>query len=606
MTRKEGKRVKKHTLFALLCAYVCTCFSREFRPPLYNAKKHDPYIFKEQYDDYCWHIDLYADVFWRKADKAFFHKKINSSKKTSLATLFFCKPNFEFSESFANATVNLQTPQGRTNPFVTTTVTPQFSYKDRGIIIGAEITKNICPEWQIGFDLHIPFRVFDMKNKPTGPGSGFWGGETADDVFIFTTDTVAGTDVASFAFRLDALANLPLICTQDGLTFSLVSFNDTAFNPPRISVRGKDMTEDQALLLDQNPATVIKNTNTIPPQPFALTCPQAQALDALSENGKSANGTLLQNNDRAQFVMANNYTELGQNTKTQKSLWAVPTVKNPPDVALVNNAIKIRNIVKELLGCVNKSVQKTLSRCNIIITDQKHRGVGDLDTHLFARYFITNCWFMHAGIGLRLPTGKKSDGNALLEIPLGNNGHTEIHLDYGMTSAIYGILPESFGYTTVHANVEYAYVTPRTEKIPASFIGATVKNLGPIVSAKTSWHYITANFSKYWHPINTDCHDLAIGWNYQVYHKTIDHISFKEKTITDCIGNINQTDARVALKNTSQTAHTLGFDIQYYFNAHDYCWWVDGMHVFGGAHFVVGGRNIPKERGWHVGFKIVI
>lgn len=580
--------MKKQISIFFAATGVLSLAAREFRTPLpiIRYPLYQLLLVQEKGD---WQIDGWAAGFFRKADEALIEKTGTATgKKQPLSQLIFGKADFQAQEAFANAKA-----EDRLNPFLDSIMSPRIKYTDRGFIIGIQGMKKVSQHWGVGARGHLPFRSIKVKKTESpGTGSSLFGGEALADVAQTKQEQFGGNSIQTYAVRLDFLSKLPANCTPLGLTLPLVQYN-TPTAQGHITIGGIDITdapqfqngEDQ-----RNSVTVIKRDNKTAPTTFGVPVATAQALPDLSGDGTQAGANLLNNDGRAKFSMDINYTPLGTDRTTQERLWIVPSV-NQANNALIINAKTILQAISDILNCTNNSPEAIFLECGLSFDDQKRRGVGDLDAELFAQYYFRHCCFIEAILGLRLPTGKKIDNEGnIFELPLGNNGHPEVKI--GAKGRW-----EPCEWFQLNADSSYSFVPNKTERVPATFIGATVKSLGPIVPARISWGYYCGHIDGHVFAFNGENHKVNGGLGYELYHKRKDSVKFLATTAVDCIKKTQPLDANVIERLTRVTSHKLYFDLSYIYKADT--WQVD---IFGGGSWVVGGSNTPRE---HDGFVAV-
>lgn len=400
-----------------------------------------------------------------------------------------------------------------------------------------------------------------------------------------------------------------MICTAQGLQLPLVFYNSDRFTDingnlllPRITIKDIDITEIPPVVLDQNPVTVIKREDGTAPTTFGIPSNVARALGVLSADGTQVNGVDLEDDGRARFVFPGNfglpntgYTPLGTDRATQRQLWVVPSI-DPATNQLVSSAIKVRNVINEVSACINTSPEALFEQCGISFDNQINRGIGDLDTEFFTQYFFNETCYVEGIFGVRIPTAEKIRTGKVFMQPLGNNGHTEVKI------GIFGHW-EPLEWIQCNSNVSYSRVTRKRELVPAAFVGAQVKNLGPVVPAAIAWGYIVGHLDvRFRAPFSNKKHNLGTTVGYELYHKQKDSVIFHDKTQLDCLGIQQDLDANVLEKNTRVTSHKMYIEGSYYYVTSNDC----SFGIFCGASWVVGGKNVPKEHDWNVGLRICL
>ena len=314
--------------------------------------------------------------------------------------------------------------------------------------------------------------------------------------------------------------------------------------------------------------------------------------------------------NRALFLTGQNYDVLGADAATQGQLYIVPIYNSDPGVANVNTRFEIEaeivmNAIEEAIrdmeeGGVMAVEQYFFNNGVHFCQTERNVGVGDLNLDLYAAYgSVDNVWTQLI-FGVVFPTGKKiCDPKLLLAQPTGNNGHFEAKFAVAV-----GWMPVD--WLGLRGDISYNHVFWATEKRAAPFKGATVKNIGPCVSARTRWGYFTGHFDvTVFHPENKN---LGCTLGYEGYVKTCDKIDLCVKeakefpiragcAITGAILNpdLRELDACILVQDTKRISHKVRGEI---FHRWKY------FELFAGASYVFAGKNIMKETEAHIGFGI--
>ncbi|HXW86025.1 MAG TPA: hypothetical protein VEK38_01640 [Candidatus Bathyarchaeia archaeon] len=585
-------------IYALASIYtIFTCSSltaRVWTPPL---PFYVPYVLLPMLDDHdhWWHVTGQATAFSRHAKKAFIKKSTGQpadvTGENNLAALLFNQPTFMPQQAFFDSTAS--TP---TNPFLNTTFAPAISYRNTGVIIEFDFYATTEHDWNIGLRTRIPFHSFRVKHhySPAGSGTSPMNGAQAADVAQTQTLSVGGTQLETFAFRLDFLAQLPASCSSVGLQNQFVVFSNTSGGfGGKITMDGIDITNASPNILNRNPVTAVYRTDPkLAPGQFYLPLTQAQALPALSADGAAANNTPLQNNQGTLFSATTIYTPLGNSTNNQEHLWIIPSI-NFAVPNLVVNARSIRDDVLAMLGsCVNSSAEELFESGGLSFANQTRGGAGDWFFEGFLGHYFASWVYGEVNLIAVAPTGRKYDPEKIFQQQLGNNGHGEI----GLGARVYLLAHDCVRF---FGDVNYNWILHRHEKVLATFQGATIKNLGPETTASISWRSVVGHAAAQGVYTWNDRYAFEGTWSYEGYHKTKDHVSFATAELTDFLGNTQPLDATVIEQRTNVTTHTLALQATLLFSAD----WTD-VRWYGGASWVVGGHNTPRDRGWQIGIQM--
>lgn len=557
--------------------------ARDLRTPLILQRGPINQLLLELKRDWC--IDPWFGVYTKHAKNAY----NDCGNKVNYAYLVFGKNCFSPQDAFAQSTAS-----SKTNPLLTTSILgPRVRYKEQGVSIGVNLQRWFQSNWRAGFRSVLPIRKIRVKRlKSCGNGSSNLGGQTFADVAIEKTEVVGGVPVNSFAYRLDFLSQLPYACTCLGLNYPIVNYRDPdfPFDLP-VTISNQDISQENG-----TPVSALKSINGSPPAPpFAIPQSEAQSLPIIGSSGQlGAN--------RGRFDTSVNYLPLSTNTTSQSMLFIVPSVANGNVVA---PARIIKEQVDELLACIAPTAETIFADCGLCFDSQCIRGAGDLGTELFIGGYICPHFYSEAFFGLTWPTGKKVDNpHFIFRQPLGNNGHHEIRL------GLQALWEPTFGIETLEAPCAFApysscnwllfkgdftvsFVLPRTERVAAPFVDATVKNIGPAIPARIHWKAFTLHLDAL---ISPPSRSYGIDLGYELYHKSPDHVQLICSSIADCLGNMNALSPQTLEIATQMTSHKIRTE----FFA-DFCLGNIPGDFFVGGSWVVSGRNTPIDSDFDIG-----
>lgn len=426
-------------------------------------------------------IELWATYFQSHATTTSF----NHNKK-NMASLVFGASQWQIQDFV---------PERTKNPLLFLTYTPTCRLTRNGALIELRARQ----QWSNNIYFFLKAKMSYGQNKIIVKtyGSEF-SPETAtsNDLFQITNE--------GFAFRLDALSNLPLTSTGIGNNIAFVNYFDETFKEPGISMRGLLVTDAP---LAKTPVIVEKKTPKQPPIEFSIAQSAGQTLPPLDPQ------KTLDQNEMCRFASLSNYTAIAQQSDLN-TLWIMPTES---EETLTPHAEKIKRAVQELIA--NETFTSTnaiLNAIGIDLAPKKNRGFGGIllepggEMHI-SRHYIQNIY----GI-IILPAERTiSDGN-LFKIPIGNNGHSAI----GAGTTL--ITPLSDPIIT-SIDCGYFYTIAKTEKMALPLKKSNL-SVGPMIEAQPAWHtvYVNPNVSvtHYFYSAN-----LLISVDYLAYLTSDDHIN---------------------------------------------------------------------------------
>lgn len=622
----KGSQTK---LLILLGVTVFVTQARELRVPW--VVQDGPLHYKEprpKDDDTCWNYDVWNAGYATSADKGYTDK--HSLETESLTGIWFGKENFTLLEAFAPGSYDPE------NPLLgVLELRPRFDFAEHGAYFGLNIDRAFCcGKYHAGVRVNLPVRhlkvelndccnleeglpdvcVMKREQAQTNRGATVGANQERDD---------QGREIIedSYAYRLDFLASLPL--TNNIPTTPLVKFNDPnhsnhiTINQIDVTQSGADLNDIQTMTknVGQPIHVVMREDETPPKLPCSLVnAPEItgvggssqmappgvtpeSAINSLTGDGQSGftdagDGS---GNQRSRFTAANTYDALGGDVAQQRKLWVVPTTRNretqltgQPTVSFLDISEGARNIqtaVSSILKNINTSAIEFLKDKGLTFASQHICGLGDLDADFYIQRHCP-CWYGEFLIGLRFPTGKKiKDPSKLLLFPAtGNNGHWEIKFGGELGW-------EVRDWLNIELGAFYHHAFKRTEKVNASFKGATVKNIGPAIDAEISWGYFLGNID---FTFRVPCNPfVGVTYGYSPFVKQEDSVKFKQTTAEDLFGVERELDSNVLELRTKAISHQ--FRVEGFYQG---CY----GEVFGGFTRIFGGKNAMRESTYYLGF----
>jgi len=511
-----------------------------------------------------WRISFWTGGYGRSAT----HAVQENEYSTSLAKLFFNKAQFSPKEAFAHST-----GRSSSNFLLSSVLKPLLRYKEKGVMLGGDLQHYITGATRIGFRTVLPIkqiRVERLRN-PHG-GKSDLGGETIRDLFGEKIETIEGNRIVSFAYRLDLLSQLPYTCKScPERNLPIVIYTDTDFPPQNpITISKQDITNQQG-----TPVSALRsNSSTVPQGIWAFPQTAAQALIPLAADGSLSS-------ERGRFDASINYSALGESQTQQALLFIVPTVAQG---RTTEEARVIQAHVNEVLACIDQEGEDIFKKCGISFADGCNSGIGDLDTEIYLGHFFTPCFYTEFFGGVKWATGKKVDRvQSIFTMPLGAQGH------YTGKVGLQAIV-KTCRWGAIHADIIGFFVSQKQDLTLASFEGAQLKNLGPVVRASTYWNSVVAHAELIITPPNAEAFG-AIG-GYEFFHKSRTNLRFCTPAIIDCLGTLQHVSNEVATRTSCITSHKLRGEI--------FVKPCDWFILSGGGSYVLSGNNAPQEREWYL------
>ncbi len=640
--------VKRNILIqaALLSAFgLGALTARDIRTPLNLQNEplghfHIPIEWEEDEKSIpCWDFDVWGAGYAQNAADAF---GPCDNHRVPITQLLFGLSDFTVSEVFANNTVSTVSPSTIFLSF--STVKPRVEYNEEGIVVGLNVARRFLDDrMHVGLRVNLPFRVVEMHRRNCDCGLGEEGLAevrrcSSDFYDTYPTDPL-GNSFGSGTLKqyectyrldfLDALAESNGLLP--GITWGTAILNQ-AFQPGPI-----DVTDAGHVPLGVSdfytggngmiavPAHLLQETPGIPPvDRFAAGefqvgvngvpgAPGAFAYPVLDGAGAAVGGVP---GSRWVFGQGVDYTVLSDSNAAKSKFWFVPTFYSDAagDIGPSSEWITAESEIESLINTAGTFVTPSefLANNGITFDTEKERGVGNLDTTIYLGYdFLCDKNMYGEGrFGVRWPTDKRDKNpGEVYRMATGNDGHYEVRVGtqwYYMPVCWFGMNFEG----------DYFHVCKRREKVAASFVGATIKNINPTVDAEVQWDYGLVKFDlNFYHPNNPG---LGFLVGYEFYGKSKDRIEFVNPEIEnascgqksnvcsnsnesvrtmapDLFGNLQTLDPRVLERQTQRLSHKMRLEFFHHWNSGD---------LFLGWTHVVGGKEVMRETSWHIGMVV--
>ena len=610
-------RLNKYLLGVVLLMTSLRVVATEFRSPLIGERGPMRYVF-EEWDEKDYGLKIWSAFYGRESHRAFLKHGTNT---THLSALFFNKSEFKLGEIFPGGHADIATENY--SPFVAVgKMEPRVSYYEDGITVGGKIA---FPVWKnksrVGLRLQIPFRSIEIEREDLGDRDT----NQLDEVMtgeVVTRDGQAGgsTDVWARAVRMDFVQAIPSTATKTPL------LNFTAAGAPRVI--GDDATwlhndDARMAVIIQSPEGTIPQSPTRvlgiceDPNPViddGLPTYNLNAANRLPADGNVSDATqyaFYSGQVAPTFIAATDYTPLNINTGTDAAklaaldrtddLW-LTSVHDDNSTGGSNfntGSQKLWTALDLALKNYNANMYEWLETNGFLMQTEKRCGFGDIDLDLFFEHKFSEEFVGEAMVGVRFPTGVSDNYCGSVYRPhLGNGEHFEIKL--GLMGAW-----QPLDWMNIKLDGRFAFVIEATEKRPAAFKGALVKNIGPCVDADVSWEYLVATLDfNLFHP-KTDAISSVIG--YEFYFKTKDDIDFKCSSMQSWLGkkyvygtgwteNKQDLDSGVAERNTEAFGHKVRFETSFRITQY--------FELYAGGTYTFAGQNLPRECDAQAGFVV--
>jgi len=486
-------------------------------------------------------------------------------EQVSIPGLIFGKESFRIEEAFADASLQPDDFGTTYSPGLSSMlITPDLKYKEKGVIIGANMhfwfEPDLCENdgrILVGMRAYMPYRWVDMELT-----------SVEEETQISVVDFPASFDGAvstpcqgpggiDYTYRLDYVREA--IHFGDGITPTVIAGGSA----PAEELSAPDATTA--------PIYLIKRASGI--VPVAQEIPGSNNLRRLGKVPAQVAGPLpadanVPDNNVTFFGQDVDYTALSLSSDMLRTLYAVPHLVVNGSGSMTSlyegqngRAAQARNAMSTIMCWArDKQVpsQFFAQRCDINLRNGDCvSGLGNLVTDFYLGYYRTRVG-IYALFGITYPTDHRiKNASRPYIIPPGNNNHYEIK-GGAEGGGVFDVGPLK---GEIDFMFHYNKVLKRIECRPAAFCGATIRNLGPSVTANVGWDYLLCRLSLAGFFVRcrestlSTCYGLGAKLEYEYYRKGRDHITFCSCTALDCYEREKPLDASLLRCCTDTTTH---------------------------------------------------
>lgn len=650
---------KQLLLVSLTACFFGTVLANEYRAPLVSERGPLRYDLVMKHDK--WSIETWTAAHSRVADRGFLE---HGTDAKSLPAVIFGKEIFTIGESFQQNNVILNTGffQNQNPYYFLTHLRPVASYTDQGMTMGARFEYPVFEnKGRFGVRAAVPFKTVSIErdDQTDCPMDG------ADDAIVrgdqarLTQATGATAKVFSGInrYKLSLLTQLrsivpggqvkPALVLRAGTVGTPASsgFFNTSYNLSSGANNSIGATNPQGYSQANDiPFVIVQGNGSNGQYPPRLTAGTAVTVDATGNFAANSNQTrvayalsattaptntgvapvgselIALNTDLSNlagntgrgfaFVQDRDYSNI-MNQPGFDSLWVTPVYDGNTTQMTQVGAAGV-NFIEQQLQQFSQGTLCSLAEQGYIFQTYKSSGLGDLDIDAFYEHTFSDHWRTEVWLGFRLPTGGSNRycGNPY-RIELGNGNHFEVKIggNVGWQTPV--------SWLALKADLSYAFVINATEKRAAAFKGSTVNNVGPCTPAEVDWGYLTGHFDfNFYHPKNSK---LSTTIGYEIYYKTEDNVSFKNKSVTNHFlgqawtdvdgvaadasnrGTIwsdyaMELDNKAAERDTERIAHRIRSEMHWHANPY--------WSLYAGGATTFAGKNIFRESDIHGGIVV--
>lgn len=551
-----------------------------------------------------WGINSFSSWYSRTAHETFM---AHGTTTKPLSALFFNSEDFRLSHIFQDCHVPLNTQ--RYNPYMRVLkMQPRVEYTESGALLGVSFDRAVGSQGRWGVRVQTAFKEAQLERKD----KGWRDTRQTQNVVSGQVRELTGSGgekrpAAARVYRLDFLEALP-----QGVSGNVAVTFPEPGSGGGVSVFDNPIESDGTNIA----ASLAYSPEGHVPRGFHLVVRDLDSGEGSTEVGGQVSANLEPGTEGIAYEVADgaDMSALSDGNSTsmtgaaraalqdkKATYWVSSTFAS--DLSMNDTSAAIKLGVVDALEQYNENTFEWLHDRGYKFESDKCVGLGDTQVDL---YFAYN-WSSHfssevfARVVAPTATGKDIATNPY-HIHLGNRGHWECGVGGAIDWAVFDNVRLSLGGDV---NV----VAKHKEQRPAVFSGSLVKNIGPALTANTSWQYVNAHALLTWvHPRNAD---FATTVGYKLLYKSEEEVGFivaqteswlgkkyntTSKTYVDA--NNLTVDNTLAAANTMAFAHTFTMSMRYHLS--------DFVSVNAGSSYVFAGKNMPQETTMQLGCVVQI
>lgn len=544
------------------------------------------------------------------------YKDTVGTKTDELSRLIFNAADFKLTEAFPNCLVPQNTEYY--NPLLRTVhVNSKIDSREMSVLFGARYAHSVYKDvGRIGFRVTVPLKSSEIRRLDT---DGVPRGGDLEEVMATSGQIIPRGSFSS------SISNVPMVRMDFAEALIQSNSNNPALDlsqPTKKPTIGGMVISDAVLTngdsdlngsirrcvgVVRSPQGFIprppdvKNTAIITSSPASSSAADiaiADGTDAVLPADGNAEYNILY---RMETVgNPGRYSKLADETtvdieerrarqRLKEELWLIPRVySGDAKVSGFTEGGSLKTLT-DLSAQVTENAFEWMSDRGYNFEGSNNAGFGDTVVDFFYEHALSDKCYGEIFVGAVLPTAQESqDYSSPYRAQLGNNKHYEARV--GVSLAI-----QPFSAINVKADAVYTCVIPREEIKFASFKGARIKNVGPLVKAEVGWNYYVARIEATIFHLKARAISNMIG--YEFYYKDRDALHFPRNNLATWQGrtfdidgsslrNEYPLDATIATQNTDAIAHRCKLETSFRItNQCEFCL---------GFGYTFAGKNVPQ------------
>ena len=604
---------------------VSSCFSSvmqamSIHAPLLVERGPLRYLFDFDEPSGSRNIKTWAAAYSRYASQAY--KSEVGTQTDELSRLFFNESDFKLTEAFPNCLI-LHNAEYY-NPLLRTVhIHTKVDSREMSIVFGGRYAIPVYKDvGRLGVRVSVPLKSVEIRRLDV---DGVPRGAELEEVMAVSAQVIPRTGTASSESRV------PMIRMDFAEALVQSNKNNPALNLSSLTqepkIGGQDISNinfgDESALKSsvgrciavvRSPLGFIPRPPDVKNTAIITTLPTSATPTATEIAVADGTDAVLPADGNAEYKLAyrfettgnpGKYSKLADETtqdiderrarqRLKEELWLIPRIYFPAagTTGKITSSYTEGGALKtltDLSSQVTENAFEWLQDRGYVFEGSYNAGLGDCSVDFFYEHALSDKCYGEVFVGAVLPTAQdKEDFSSPYRAALGNGKHWEMKL-----GALLALQP--FSSLNIKADCAYTCVIPREETVRATFKGARVKNVGPLVQGYIGWNYYVARLEAT--IFHLKARAISNTFGYEFFYKERDALVFPRNNTSTWQGrtfdvdgstlrNEYPLDASVATSNTDSVAHRCKFETSFRItNQCEFCL---------GLGYTFAGKNVPK------------
>jgi len=555
-------------------------------------------------------LKLWSAAYFRYASSAYLDKM--GTQTDELSRLFFNQADFKLTEAFPDCLVSQNSEFY--NPLIRTVhLHTKANYREKSVVFGGRYAIPVYKDvGRVGVRVAFPIKAVEVRRLDTDSVPR---GADLQEVMAIANQVVPSRSGAA-----TTATNVPMVRMDFAEALVQSRRNNPALtlgDPNRAPSIGGQIISDADLSGGESAlATSIKNCVAVvrSPEGFIPRPPEVKNTAVVTSATVDGTDAVLPADGNAEYQLIyrfetvgnpGKYSSLADETtndiderrarqRTKEGLWLIPRVSSTDSTLSSYTHGGALKTLTDLSSQVTENAYEWMKDKGYVFETANYSGFGDCLIDFFYEHALGDKCYGELSLGVSVPAAQEDTANNVKEysspyrVHLGNAKHWEVRLGAALAA-------QPLSRLNIKVDGYYSFVLPHEEMRHASFRGAGVKGVGPLVPVFVNWNYCVGRVEATVFHFKARAISNMVG--YEIFYKCRDALEFPSNSMNTWLGrtfasdgsvlrNDFPLDATVATENTRVIAHRCKFETS--FRATTQCEFSLG---FG---YTFAGQNAPQ------------